>query len=233
MKKLVIALVVFVALAGAAFWWFVLRDDAPAAVTARPCTAAPGASSPASGAFAVQPAPDVFAGYRVDELFGAATIKRTAVGRSPAVAGTLSVDGTTVTAVKVDVDMTQLKSSSSLRDGKIKTIGLETLKFPTASFTLTAPIDVAGSLEPGTAKTLDATGDLSLHGVTKSVTIALTACWTGAAVEVDGSTPIVMADYSIKPPSIGGIVSVDDHGVLEFQLNFAQLTFDQNPLGGS
>ena len=31
-----------------------------------------------------------------------------------------------------------------------------------------------------------------------------------------------MADYSISPPTIGGIVSVDDHGVLEFQLTFAK-----------
>ena len=42
---------------------------------------------------------------------------------------------------------------------------------------------------------------------------------------VDGSTPIVMADYAISPPTIGGIVSVDDHGVLEFQLTFGQLKF--------
>ena len=50
----------------------------------------------------------------------------------------------------------------------------------------------------------------------------LGACWTGAAVRVDGSTPIVMADYAISAPSIGGIVRVDDHGVLEFQLTFGR-----------
>jgi polyisoprenoid-binding protein YceI len=228
MKKVLIGLVAFLAVAVGAFWWFVLRDDAPAAVTARPCTAAANASGSPNGTYDIQPAPDVFAGYRVQELFGADTLKRAAVGRSPAVTGTMSIEGTTVTAVNVDVDTTKLKSSSRLRDGKIKTMGLETVKFPTASFTLTRPIEVPGSLTPGVATTFDATGDLTLHGVTKMVTIALTACWTGAVVRVDGSTPIVMADYAISPPSIGGIVSVDDHGVLEFQLTFGQLK-----LGGS
>jgi polyisoprenoid-binding protein YceI len=222
MKKVLIAVVAFLAIAVGAFWWFVLRDDAPAAVTARPCTAAPGASGSATGTFSVQPAPDVFAGYRVEELFGADTLRRTAVGRSPAVTGTMSIEGMTVTAVKIEVDTTQLKSSSRLRDGRIKTMGLETVKFPKASFTLTTPVVVPGSLKPGTATTISATGYLTLHGVTKSVTIALTACWTGAVVRVDGRTPIVMADYAISPPSIGGIVSVDDHGVLEFQLTFGR-----------
>jgi polyisoprenoid-binding protein YceI len=101
-------------------------------------------------------------------------------------------------------------------------LGLETVKFPTASFMLTTPVVVSGTLRPGVATTSDATGDLTLHGVTKSITIALTACWTGTVVRVDGSTPIVMADYAISPPPIGGIVSVDDHGVLEFQLTFGR-----------
>ena len=222
MKKVLIAFVAFLAVAVGAFWWFVLRDDAPAAVTARPCAAASDASAAPTGTYSVQPAPDVFAGYRVQELFGADTLKRTAVGRSPVVTGTISIEGTSVTAVNVDVDTTTLKSSSGLRDGRIKTMGLETVKFPTASFALSTPVAVPGSLKPGVATTIDATGDLTLHGVTKSITIPLTACWTGTVVMVDGSTPIVMADYAISPPSIGGIVSVDDHGVLEFQLTFGR-----------
>ena len=222
MKKVLIGLAAFLVVAVGAFWWFVLRDDAPAAVTARPCTAAQDSTGSPMGTYSVQQAPDVFAGYRVQELFGADTLKRTAVGRSPAVTGTMSIVDTTVTAVDVEVDTTKLKSSSGLRDGRIKTMGLETVRFPTASFSLTNPVEVPGSLTPGVSTTLDANGDLTLHGVTKPVTLALTACWTGTVVRVDGSTPVLMADYAISPPSIGGIVSVDDHGVLEFQLTFGR-----------
>jgi polyisoprenoid-binding protein YceI len=222
MKKVLIGLAAFLVVAVGAFWWFVLRDDAPAAVTARPCVAEADAGGSPTGTYSVQQAPDVFAGYRVQELFGADTLKRTAVGRSPVVTGTMSIEGTTVTAVNVEVDTTKLKSSSGLRDGRIKTMGLETVKFPTASFSLTSPVSVPGSMRPGVATTFGATGELTLHGVTKSVTLALTACWTGAVVRVDGSTPILMADYAISAPSIGGIVSVDDHGVLEFQLTFGR-----------
>jgi hypothetical protein len=32
----------------------------------------------------------------------------------------------------------------------------------------------------------------------------------------------VMADYQINPPSIGGFVSVDDHGTVELQLTFVR-----------
>ena len=96
----------------------------------------------------------------------------------------MSIEGTAVTAVNVEVDTTKLKSSSRLRDGRIKTLGLETVKFPKASFTLTNPVAVPGSLTPGVATTFDATGELTLHGVTKPVTFRLPpagpAPWCGS-----------------------------------------------------
>ena len=70
--------------------------------------------------------------------------------------------------------------------------------------------------------TVPATGDLTLHGVTKSVTLDLTAQWNGSTITVKGNTPIVMADYQISPPSVGGFVGVDDNGVLEVALAFVK-----------
>jgi hypothetical protein len=43
----------------------------------------------------------------------------------------------------------------------------------------------------------------------------------GSVVQVAGSIPITFADWSIPNPSFGGVVTTDDHGVLEFALNFA------------
>ncbi len=34
--------------------------------------------------------------------------------------------------------------------------------------------------------------------------------------------PIVMADYSIKAPSVAGVVSVDDHGSFELLVDLAK-----------
>ena len=80
----------------------------------------------------MQPGDGVFVGYRVQELFGGATIKVTAVGRTPAVEGTMTVCGSQVTAADITADVTQLKSDKAHRDGQIKTRGLETNTFPTA-----------------------------------------------------------------------------------------------------
>ena len=45
---------------------------------------------------------------------------------------------------------------------------------------------------------------------------------TAAQSFVNGTLPIVLADYSIEPPSIGRFVSVDNNGSLEFLVNLAK-----------
>ena len=60
----------------------------------------------------------MFVGYRVQELFGGETLKATAVGRTPAVEGTMTVSGTWVTPVEITADMTQLKSDKAPATGR-------------------------------------------------------------------------------------------------------------------
>ena len=74
-----------------------------------------------------------FVGYRVQEELvnvGAAT----AVGRTPDVSGTLVVDGTTITAVRIEADLTTLQSDNEMRDGQLGRQGIETDTYPTATF---------------------------------------------------------------------------------------------------
>jgi polyisoprenoid-binding protein YceI len=98
---------------------------------------------------------------------------------------------------------------------------METATYPTATFTLTKPIELGSIPAEGEQRTFSATGDLTLHGVTKSVTFELTGQLTGSIVQVAGSIPITFADWNIPNPSFGPIIT-EDHGVLEFALNFAQ-----------
>jgi polyisoprenoid-binding protein YceI len=80
-----------------------------------------------------------FAGYRVEEQLG--TIgANTAVGRTPDVSGSLDISGTTITEASITVDMTTLQSDDDRRDNSIRTRGLETATYPTATFELTEPI---------------------------------------------------------------------------------------------
>ena len=65
-----------------------------------------------------------------------------------------------------------------------------------------------------------ATGDFTLHGVTKSVQVPVQARRSGNVIAVTGSLPVVFADYGIEKPSSFVVLSIDDHGTMEFQLLF-------------
>jgi polyisoprenoid-binding protein YceI len=73
----------------------------------------------------------------------------------------------------------------------------------------------------GATVTARATGKLTLHGQTKEVTFDLKARRTGTTVEVNGTIPVVFADWGIPDPSFGP-AQVEDHGELEFLLVFAK-----------
>ena len=68
----------------------------------------------------------------------------------------------------------------------------------------------------------EATGEFTLHGVTKNVTIPLDGRWDGKQVQVVGSLPVVFSDYGITAPTAPAVASVDDHGEMELQLFFSK-----------
>jgi polyisoprenoid-binding protein YceI len=154
-------------------------------------------------------------GYRVDEvLFGQST---TAVGRTSSLTGEVTISGTQVTSGGFTVDMTTVKSDRSQRDNQFNGRIMSTSTYPTATFALTQPIDLGTA--PGDHQPVDAkaTGNLTLRGVTRPVTLDVKAQRDGDKVEVNGSYPLTFADWQIPNPSLGP-VSTEDHGLLEFLL---------------
>jgi polyisoprenoid-binding protein YceI len=150
------------------------------------------------------------AGYRVNEvLFGQ---NNEAVGRTSAVTGDATIQGTKVTAANVIVDLTQVSSDRSQRDNQFQHRIMDTSTYPTATFKLTQPIDLPSTTGRVTTK---ATGDLTTHGVTKSAIADLQAERSGNTIRVSGSIPITFADWNIPNPSFGP-VSTQDHGLIEF-----------------
>ena len=63
--------------------------------------------------------------------------------------------------------------------------------------------------------TTKATGDLTVHGGTKSTVADIQAERSGNTIRVSGSIPVTFADFNIPNPSFGPI-STDDHGLIEF-----------------
>jgi polyisoprenoid-binding protein YceI len=183
-------------------------------------TAASAAGSDLAGMWRV--AEGSVAGYRVREKLAELPAKSDAVGRSPAVTGTVKVEGSgtalTASDARFEVDLTKLASDRSQRDNRIRTMGLQSNTFPTATFVSTKPIALPAETASGQAVKASADGDLTIHGVTKRVTIPLDVRVTGAKGELVGSLEFPMSDFNITPPSIGGFVTVDPDATLEFKL---------------
>ncbi len=164
---------------------------------------------------------DSFVGYRVNENL-AQVGSTTAVGRTPDVSGSLTFSGSSVTAAAITADLTTLRSDKSMRDGQLRSQALQTDQFPTATFELTSPIALAGVQAAGQTLSATAQGKLTLHGVTRDVSIPLQAKLSGGVVTVIGSLTVQFADYAISPPRSMVVLSVDDFGVMEFQLHFTR-----------
>ena len=130
------------------------------------------------------------------------------------------MEGTSITATEVTVDVSTLASDDDRRDNQLRMRGLETERFPTATFTLTQPIEIGRVPETGATVTASAVGDLTLHGVTKSVTVPIEARWTGSRIEVAASLAVNLSDYSIEAPTGFLVLSIADHGTVEFHLLF-------------
>ena len=236
-KVLIASAVVIVALVGGGLWWF-LRDDAPdevsldAAVeqvtddtsTDTTATTDTAAGSGIDGTWTVdtetgdfdfESATGTFAGFRIDEeLVGVGA--NTAVGRTGDVTGTFTIEGSTVTGADFEVDLTTMTTNESLRDGRMHE-ALETDEIPAAGFTLTEPIELGAGAADGESVAVTATGDLTLHDVTRSVDVAMEAQLVDGTVVLVGSLDGSLPDYDLEAPPSPLVASVSEDFTIELQ----------------
>lgn len=162
-----------------------------------------------------------FVGFRIqEELAGFGS--KNVVGRTPGVTGSMVLTGTTISGVKIEADMTQISTDSAQRNRAIKTRGLETNSFPTATFTQTAPVTLSGLPKDGVELTATIKGDLLVHGVTKAMDIPVKAQLQGdTVVVVVEPVQVAIADFQIEKPLVPGqVLSIDDNAQFELQLFF-------------
>ena len=224
-RKFLIGVVVLAIGAVAGPWVYInlIKEDAPDQLRLEPAaqtvveTTIADTTSTIDGTWAI--ATDSIVGYRVKEVIVAQSTE--GVGRTSAVKGTLNIAGEQVTEAEFSVDMTTLKSDSSRRDGQVNNRILDTATYPTATFALKQPITLTPEALAGSDLTTQATGTLTLRGVTKDIELTLIARLANDVIEVNGSIEIIFADWSIPDPSISAIV-VEDRGQLEFLLRFTR-----------
>ena len=244
-RLIAIAIVAIVAVGIGGFIVYdqVLRGDSAAALTlptASPAGQAPAATADAGANGSAAPATsdgtvagtwtvaaDSVAGYRVREQLANLPAESDAVGRTDQVTGSITIEG----SGRHDVadrglavrrhDLDRVGQVDARQPAAQR--GLQTDSFPTATFKLTAPVAVPAAALAGTASDVTLTGDLTLHGVTKSVSIPAKAQLVNGVISVAGSLGFPLSDYSITAPNIGGfIVSIADTGTLEFLVNFTK-----------
>jgi len=232
-RKIIAAIAVLAIGAVAGPWVYInlIKDDAPEALTLEPSTTtiAPESSTTIAveSTTTIAPASTIdgewkvvaesIVGYRVKETIVGQ--KTEGVGRTSEIIGSLTIVDKQVTAAEFAVDMTTLVSDSTRRDRQVNTRILDTVNFPTATFTLKEPITLTPEALAGSDFSVDTTGTLTLRGVTKDIDLTLIARLVDDVIEVNGSIQIVFTDWSIPDPSISSIIVVD-RGLLEFLVRF-------------
>ena len=210
MVLIAVAAIAVLVLAGGYAVLALTGGDAPPPPT---LSGAPAAGRASDGAERWRPLPGqgTFVGYRVNEEYLGIGV-RTAVGRTSAVTGSVAADGDRIETAHLTADMRRVRSDQARRDDTLRYRGIETDRYPTARFTLTAPVAIA-------ARERHARGTLTLHGRRAAIDVSVRGQRVaGGRLELVGSAPIEFARFGIEPPSVAGIVTVRDHGVLEFHL---------------
>lgn len=171
-----------------------------------------------SGEFDFDSATGSFAGFRIgEELANIGTTE--AVGRTGEVSGEMTIADSTLTAAEVTVEVSTLTSDRPRRDDRMHE-ALGTSQFPEATFELTEAVELGDGAPEGEDVSVDAIGDLTIHGVTNEVTAKLQARLTDGTAVVVGSIPVTLADYDIDAPGSPVVLSVSDEATVEFQLLF-------------
>jgi polyisoprenoid-binding protein YceI len=217
--------IVAVGAVGVLFVYFVLFSHsapAPLALTSPSAAAATPALTAAEipGAWTVLS--DSVAGYRVREQLAFVQAPSDAVGRTSKITGSVTVAGSatalSVSAATFTVNVQSLTSDQQMLDSRIQALGLESSRFPTATFVLSSPVTLPADAASGIAIHVSLTGALTIHGTTRTETIPVQARISGSEINVVGSITFPWGDFNMQTPNVAGFVSVDGTATMEFDL---------------
>jgi polyisoprenoid-binding protein YceI len=229
----VVAVAVLAGLGGAYAYFFSGLRTAP-----KPLALSPAASSPSSVASAPAGADSTslagtwkvgqgsLARYRVREQFAGQTAAHEAVAQTSTIGGSLTVadagGGLTASGLQFTVRLADLQSVDQVaglnvanRD-RIVAQALSAAQYPEATFQAQT-VEVPATIESGQTVTLTIPGQLTVHGVTRPVSLIAQLRRSGGQVQAAGSTSFAMTDFGVQPPQVP-ITVVQPQVTAEFQL---------------
>jgi polyisoprenoid-binding protein YceI len=157
--------------------------------------------------------------YRVREQLAGVDFPNDAVGVTKAITGGIVLDaqGNVVPAEsKFAVDITTLTSDKERRDRFIQRRTLQTDSFPTV---VLVPISVQGLPHPLPSSgplAFELTGDLTVHGVTRSTTWQVNAVAERGGFSGTASTTFGFSDFGMTKPRVAVVLTVADSIRLEY-----------------
>jgi polyisoprenoid-binding protein YceI len=184
----------------------------PAALALPKDAAAP--SGPLDGSWRV--AAGSVAGFHVREtVIG---FSNDVTGRTGEVTGMVVVAGDQVSRAAFLVSLGAIKVDGKTRQPQlVKSLGVTA--HPVATIALARPVPLPAAFSSGAVITRTAAATLTLNGITRPVTVMLSARRDGTAIEAAGSLPVVFSDFRITGPAGYGLFgSLASAGTAEFLL---------------
>ena len=162
------------------------------------------------------------AGYRVREKLGFLPAGDDAVGRTSNITGYATLNErnrvVTIASASFTVALNTLKSDQGMRDQHVRTIGLQSDTYPTATFRFTAPVVLAASALEGSIVRTSVTGVFNIHGPARTETLPVQMGLSRSSSEAAGSLTFPWSRFDMTAPSVGGFVSVENKATMEFDL---------------
>jgi polyisoprenoid-binding protein YceI len=131
------------------------------------------------------------AGFRVRESF--LGVGNDVTGRTGDVTGTAVVSNGRVASATFRVSLYAITVNGKARQPQLVQ-SLQVAAHPVATVTLAGPVMLPATFSSGATITLMAAGTLTLNGITRPVTVTLSARRDGTAIEAAGSLPVTFAE---------------------------------------
>lgn len=149
-----------------------------------------------------------------EEFFGQAIPFVTAVGKTNAIDGSVTLDfadgGVSIANSTFTVDLGTLKSDSGRRDRAIRERWLESAKYPLATFVATDVEKLPADADFGKDVAFQVAGDMTIRDTTQPLTWDMTAKLDGETLTGNASTFLYMKDFGFDAPDVAGILKVTD-----------------------
>ena len=163
--------------------------------------------------------------YRVREQLVERDLPSDAVGATNAISGTLTIDqngNLVANGSRFVIDIATLRSDSGRRDGFLSNNIMQASRYPNVTFVPTALKGLPSPLPTSGEGTFEMTGDLTIRGVTKPATWAITLRREGDTLTGQANTSFTFADFDIPQPRVPVLLSVQDLIKLEFDFTMVQ-----------